>query len=234
MKPEEFRLDYSLCASEKQEPRLVVHEFSTPARISHDLTQSTDLIQVLDLESDLHYTPLISTRITHLFDNAMNEDSILAQQTKHLDMNIFYLKFVHGFTYYTSHESLFPHSPIPFLRRHTALPTTNPNPREDPGAKQCKRNDTKIQTRLFAPAEGTAIIALGGKCELLSIDLFIGQVVREEQDRKFRCRECEKLFKGEEFCKRHVLSKHPELVEGVKHDLQFFNAYVRYNINNTY
>lgn len=70
---------------------------------------------------------------------------------------------------------------------------------EEPGLKIIKRNDDKIITRIEKPGTGERIKDLGGKCEDESIEGYVGQIVKQEGEGKFRCRECEKLFKGIHF-----------------------------------
>ncbi|EPZ33573.1 hypothetical protein ROZALSC1DRAFT_28224 [Rozella allomycis CSF55] len=52
----------------------------------------------------------------------------------------------------------------------------------------------------------------------------LGLVTDFEAEEKYRCAICPKLFKGEEFTRKHLLSKHvPEYVESLK----AFNAYIK-------
>lgn len=47
--------------------------------------------------------------------------------------------------------------------------------------------------------------------------------VKHEDEGKFRCKECVKLFKGAEFVKKHVPNKHPELLQPLDTVLWFNN-----------
>lgn len=47
--------------------------------------------------------------------------------------------------------------------------------------------------------------------------------VKQEDEAKFRCKvpECTKLFKGENFWRKHVEKRHPEWFEGIKQDVRY-------------
>lgn len=40
--------------------------------------------------------------------------------------------------------------------------------------------------------------------------------VKMEDEGKFRCKTCSKLFKATEFVEKHILNKHSELVKGLE------------------
>ena len=47
----------------------------------------------------------------------------------------------------------------------------------------------------------------------------------KEADTKFRCSECQKLFRGDEFVRQHLRSKHPVLVENLEVEVNFFQTF---------
>ncbi len=49
--------------------------------------------------------------------------------------------------------------------------------------------------------------------------------IRKEADTKFRCTECQKLFRGDDFCRKHIRTKHPHLIEHVQGEVDFFNSF---------
>jgi hypothetical protein len=50
-------------------------------------------------------------------------------------------------------------------------------------------------------------------------------LIKHEDEGKFRCKECSKLFKAAEFVKKHVPNKHPELLKPLD-TVRFFNNFV--------
>ncbi|GAA6004990.1 hypothetical protein JCM10207_008471 [Rhodosporidiobolus poonsookiae] len=50
--------------------------------------------------------------------------------------------------------------------------------------------------------------------------------VRQEEEGKFRCKECNKLFSARKFVEKHVALKHSEIVGDALEQLAFFNNYI--------
>ena len=62
---------------------------------------------------------------------------------------------------------------------------------------------------------------LGGKPVEEGLDEELKKFVKQEDEAKFRCKvpECTKLFKGENFWKKHVEKRHPEWYNSIKQDV---------------
>ena len=69
--------------------------------------------------------------------------------------------------------------------------------------------------------ENVDVKKLGGKPVEEGLDEELKKYVKQEDEAKFRCKvpECTKLFKGENFWRKHVEKRHPEWYEGVKKDV---------------
>lgn len=50
--------------------------------------------------------------------------------------------------------------------------------------------------------------------------------VTKEDEGKWRCQACKKLFKAQEFVEKHVLNKHPELVKSEMDEWELFNNFI--------
>ena len=50
--------------------------------------------------------------------------------------------------------------------------------------------------------------------------------VKEEEEGKYRCRECNKLFSAQKFVVKHVATKHPQLVGDKLDDVKLFNNFI--------
>lgn len=90
-----------------------------------------------------------------------------------------------------------------------------------------ERLDSRIKLRINKPLDGEEIEKMGGKKLETEEDNVVATYVQKESEGKYRCTECTKLFKGEEFVKKHVRLKHPNLLESVKADVDLFNTFVR-------
>ncbi|ODO03301.1 hypothetical protein I350_06151 [Cryptococcus amylolentus CBS 6273] len=51
-------------------------------------------------------------------------------------------------------------------------------------------------------------------------------LIKQEEESKYRCKECNKLFKAPEYVMKHVTSKHPEITERRIDDVLYLNNYV--------
>ncbi|WVQ76941.1 hypothetical protein IAR50_006620 [Cryptococcus sp. DSM 104548] len=51
-------------------------------------------------------------------------------------------------------------------------------------------------------------------------------LIKQEEESKYRCKECNKLFRAPEFVMKHVTSKHPEITERRIDDVLYLNNYV--------
>ena len=46
--------------------------------------------------------------------------------------------------------------------------------------------------------------------------------IKQEDEGKFRCKNCQKLFKAATFVEKHIANKHPELVKAAMQDVSAF------------
>jgi hypothetical protein len=131
---------------------------------------------------------------------------------KQLDIWILYLHFVHFFDYYTAIESLSPedHS------RRGALPMRYSYSPDSKLSYQLTRAQQWIDQRVTKKSTFT-------KDPELEIEKRLSIYIRKETEGKFRCTECQKLFRGEDFVRKHCRSKHEYLIDEVPLETQFFN-----------
>jgi uncharacterized C2H2 Zn-finger protein len=71
--------------------------------------------------------------------------------------------------------------------------------------------------------ENVGVKKLGGTPIEEGLDEELKKFVKQEDESKFRCKvpECTKLFKGENFWRKHVEKRHPEWFEGIKQDVRY-------------
>lgn len=60
------------------------------------------------------------------------------------------------------------------------------------------------------------------------IDDYVKEHVLKEHESKYKCQvgECSKAFKGFDYVEKHILSKHPEEIERIKAEVEYYNNYV--------
>ncbi|KAJ5555788.1 hypothetical protein N7535_008220 [Penicillium sp. DV-2018c] len=76
--------------------------------------------------------------------------------------------------------------------------------------------------------ENADLAKLGGKLVEEALEDELRKYMKREDDSKYRCKapQCTKLFKAEEFWRKHVEKRHTEWFENIKKDLALVNAYV--------
>ncbi|GAA5928036.1 uncharacterized protein JCM15063_006064 [Sporobolomyces koalae] len=50
--------------------------------------------------------------------------------------------------------------------------------------------------------------------------------IKTEEEGKFRCKECNKLFSARKFVEKHIVTKHGQFVNDALHQVQFFNNFI--------
>lgn len=65
-------------------------------------------------------------------------------------------------------------------------------------------------------------------CVYSQVESYVKEHVLKEHDSKFKCQigECAKAFKGYDYVEKHILSKHPEEIERIRTEAEYFNNYV--------
>ncbi|KND02501.1 uncharacterized protein SPPG_02960 [Spizellomyces punctatus DAOM BR117] len=215
--------------------RVAPGETSRPERLRHDLDQIKQLAQVLDEEVGFDQgsgADLVANRLNSIIlpalDTSMDTDGDQKETDKvkrSLDLYITYLRVVHNYDYYGGIESA---SPEDFARR-SAVYLRRPPPPEDKDIRKdwTDRLDLRVDLRIRKPIDGPEITKLGGKSLEVELDKYLSKHVKKESEGKYRCQECSKLFKGDEFVKKHIKSKHAEVCASTKQEVEFFNNYIR-------
>ncbi|KAI9202777.1 uncharacterized protein BJ171DRAFT_166970 [Polychytrium aggregatum] len=214
-------------------------ELGTLERLKHDLTQAKRLAEALDTEVEFEAgvagSAVVEKRLETVLNDQLSEE---AKIKKSLDLYIEYLRRVHLFDYYSGFET---DSPEDFCRRSVL------SYRKTPASVEARQNqnktgapsrpenvpqilekiDQRIQLRITKPEDGTQVEKLGGKSIESAIDKVADEYIMKVDEGKYRCRECQKLFKGDEFVRKHIKGKHPQLTEKPRLETLFFNAYIR-------
>lgn len=93
-----------------------------------------------------------------------------------------------------------------------------------------KRNDERwLETldnkiALLINKDGIDVRDYGGKRYEDELSKAVEPHIKQEDEGKFRCRTCSKLFKATSFVEKHVVNKHPELIKQLD-DLTFYNNF---------
>lgn len=144
---------------------------------------------------------------------------------KQLDLYIFYLNRVHFYDYYTGIESS---SPEDHYRRGT-LPIRKAYSPTDPAVNRkvywITKLDSRVGLRQLKTYDDVMQSMYGFKNLELEVDKTLSLYLRKESDAKFRCTECQKLFRGDDFVRKHIRSKHPNLIAHVAEEVEFFNNF---------
>ncbi|TPX60142.1 hypothetical protein PhCBS80983_g02000 [Powellomyces hirtus] len=230
-----FTLRVDLHYWQEERTRHVVGEANTPTRLRHDLDQIKRLAAVLDEENEFSTEScaamIVENRLkTHILSGFEMEvsggdesaDHETAHVKKSLDLYITYLRKVHNYDYYGGIETS---SPEDFARKSSVM--LRRPPVEKKVSVFLDRLDMRVDLRIRKPLDGPEITKMGGKLLEVELDKFLGKSVKKEAEGKFRCTVCSKLFKGEEFVKKHLKTKHNEITLPTRKEVEFFNNYVR-------
>ncbi|OAD05251.1 C2H2-type zinc finger transcription factor [Mucor lusitanicus CBS 277.49] len=159
---------------------------------------------------------------------------------KSLDMTIAYLRRVHMYCYYCalecdSAEELSRKCCDPHCRTITSAAAATDeavDPKQaaktERGVAQWVKNlDQKIALKIHTP-DDRELKRLGGRVLQTEIDDYVKAHVLKEHESKYKCQvgECSKAFKGFDYVEKHILSKHPEEIERIKAEVEYYNNYV--------
>jgi len=93
-----------------------------------------------------------------------------------------------------------------------------------------KRNDERwlewldSKVALLIDRDGVDPRNYGGKHYDEELTKAVEPFIKQEDEGKFRCKTCQKLFKATSFVEKHIANKHPELVKYLD-DLPYFNNF---------
>lgn len=154
---------------------------------------------------------------------------------KKIDLGVEYLRRVFNFCLYCVSSSDSIHE---LTRKCPGGHIRRPTPHVDYTADQRTVNWTKTwreKLELFTdpPAPGSDDYAvrvkkIGGKPIAEAVDEECLKFVKQEDEGKYRCRvdDCTKLFKAEEFWRKHLDKKHPKWLQTLEKNALLLNAYV--------
>ncbi|TPX54086.1 hypothetical protein SeMB42_g00455 [Synchytrium endobioticum] len=232
----EFALQVNVSAAHTNKPRIIPIETNNLKRMEEDMKIAHDLAKEVDGEvgwrpEEGEGAAIVVNRLsTVLGPESSDADSEirLVRVKKDLDLHIEYLKRVHFYDFYSCIEC---DSPEDFLRRVPVSVRQASQPNSNPEAPQLQRFlerlDLRHYHRIHKPLESEMIRGAGGKDIESEIDKAMDSHIGKVDDGKFRCLVCTKLFKGEDFVRKHIRSKHPELVDKLRVDFVIINNYCR-------
>ncbi|VDP03730.1 unnamed protein product [Soboliphyme baturini] len=160
---------------------------------------------------------------------------------KVLDMIILYLRIVHSVDYYNHGE--YPNEDeMPnrcgLIHVRGPLPSGNQFEQDETGIKLLipvqfinefmKSFELKLQPLLHEKEKLSDEEAekLGKKDSAKEVEAFINENCKELAKDKWLCPLSGKKFKGPEFVRKHIFNKHPEKVEEVRIEVDYFNNYI--------
>lgn len=138
--------------------------------------------------------------------------------------------------------------PFPLKRKESAEEGENGSPTDE---KKFHRNGSKNDQQLLRAfnwvktfeekilqilePENVDLKKLGGKPMVEALEEELAKFVKQEDEAKFRCKvpECTKLFKAENFWRKHVEKRHPDWFENIKKDvctLKDTRTWIHYSI----
>ncbi|TIA92317.1 hypothetical protein E3P99_00631 [Wallemia hederae] len=206
---------------------------STPDRLRQDLGNIKKLCSHLEarynaIKSDdqsVSISQHITDRLAHL-----NISDHTARLKKELDLYILYLRSAFNTCYYSASIHDFPEEMLRkscmYYRNTTVPPPTHEDAYDSHKSENwMKYLDDKISS-LIEPNFDHA--ANGGFDYDEEVTAVVTKLIKKEDENKFRCLECTKLFRAMEFIEKHILNKHSAVIDVSKlDDIMAFNNYIR-------
>ncbi|RPD66715.1 hypothetical protein L226DRAFT_529121 [Lentinus tigrinus ALCF2SS1-7] len=111
-----------------------------------------------------------------------------------------------------------------------ATPKEKDSSAKDKENRDWKRNDERwlewldAKVALLIDRNGVDPRDYGGKSYAEELSRACEQYIKQEDEGKFRCKNCQKLFKATSFVEKHIANKHPELVKHLE-EIPYFNNF---------
>jgi len=142
-----------------------------------------------------------------------------------LDLYLHYLRTVHASCYYCAVRADFPEQ----LHRRCAAHYRRPHDNQTTKAPTAEKWERDLDDRLplWIDKDHVEPAQFGGESPDAALLKACEPFITKEDESKFRCADCSKLFSAEKFMVKHIQTKHAQLIEG-KVDLDrlaFVNNY---------
>ncbi|KAI5475890.1 hypothetical protein MNV49_000723 [Pseudohyphozyma bogoriensis] len=197
---------------------------ATPERIVKDLESIRRAAASFEKETgDTRGSEAIEERHSRVIDET---DDVAAENKKTLDLYLHYLRFAFHTCFYCVTTCEFAEQLERKCPKHI---------RREVGAKTSAINQvnqqgwvTKFDEKLplLTDKETVDPVEFGGDSVEEELHRVCHPHIKQEEEGKFRCDECKKLFSALKFVEKHIVTKHPEFI-GTKLDrTKFYNNYI--------
>lgn len=212
-------------------------------RLKSDLNNAQNLLQFLDNkynelfnlndENKINGLKSINERVNHL-----NINDEIERTKKELDFIILYLRNSYNTCYYSSSindhpEELIRKSPIYYRSSLSDVSTHqfDENLNSDGTVKKKYADENwarNLDEKLAMLIDDTIKPSqFGGLNYDDEVSIITSTLIKKEEESKYRCLECTKLFRAPSFIEKHILNKHSNLIDLKKlNDIETFNSYV--------
>ncbi|KAF3938525.1 hypothetical protein ABW19_dt0207236 [Dactylella cylindrospora] len=165
-------------------------------------------------------------------EDDLPSDEELERAKRTIDIAVEYLRRVFSFCYYCFTEAdsiheLVRRCPGGHIRRPLPANTDGTAKQLHPGSEKWVKN-LRDRIALFLTPDSVDTKKLGAQDPETAFNEETNKFIKQEDEGKFRCRvkDCTKLFKSEEFVRKHMTKRHPEFVTGIEQEIKLLNAYV--------
>ncbi|KAJ6257768.1 Zinc finger protein [Drechslerella dactyloides] len=165
-------------------------------------------------------------------EDDLPSDEELERAKRTIDIAVEYLRRVFSFCYYCFTEAdsiheLVRRCPGGHIRRPLPANTDGTAKQLHPGSEKWVKN-LRDRIALFLTPDSVDTKRLGAQDPETAFNEETNKFIKQEDEGKFRCRvkDCTKLFKSEEFVRKHMTKRHPEFVTGIEQEIRLLNAYV--------
>ncbi|GAA5934356.1 hypothetical protein JCM1841_003345 [Sporobolomyces salmonicolor] len=149
-------------------------------------------------------------------DEEAHKKAVLDNTRKTLDLSLHYLRHVFHTCYYCAVQCDFPEQLESVCVRHVR--------RIGRGGAQDRSWAFGLDNKLPLLMDKSALDLRDFGAEVLSG--LCQPHIKNEEEGKFRCKECNKLFSARKFVEKHVATKHPQFIGDAMDRVAFFNNYI--------
>ncbi|GAA6037883.1 hypothetical protein JCM8097_005085 [Rhodosporidiobolus ruineniae] len=156
-------------------------------------------------------------------ENYEKELATIAKRT--LDLSLSYLRTAFDACYYCCVRADSPEQLADMCPRHVRRADNPVNERRQHNeAAWVEGFDARVP--LLFPLETLDVRDYGGESRDEELYRLVAPHVKLEDEGKFRCKECNKLFSARKFVEKHISLKHPEFIGDALDKVAYFNNYV--------
>lgn len=210
---------------------------STEPRLRKDLIQCSKIALKFEEWFGIEKSPIseitpVKFESLESIDKQVNEASI--DDVKYaLDLTLIYLRRVYWFCYYHGYCYIFDSAEI-FVRRCGEyylrhISKSIDEEREERSNENWVKNVDSTAQKILSQVGYSFLEKAGYEEPETAVEKWMVEHILKVDENKFRCLvpECGKLFKGEDFLRKHFRNRHPDIIGNIELNAEYYGNYLK-------